>query len=87
MLSKRAQASDAIVWIVATLIIVVILIVFIFISNLMAKANGIKNFATSSAGSKNYNILNLKTNLAFEINGDKEGEINSWIQNVEIKKS
>jgi hypothetical protein len=51
MLNKRAQASDALVWIIVTLAIVVILTIFMFVSGLFATTKGkiidIKNVFTS----------------------------------------
>lgn len=46
MLNKRAQTGETITWIVATIIIVVLLIFFIYISSLYGKAKKIGSSST-----------------------------------------
>jgi len=38
--NKKAQASEAMVWVIATLAIIIILTIFIFIAGTYAKTNG-----------------------------------------------
>jgi len=83
MLSKRGQVSDTMTWVVATVIIVVILLSFIFISSILAEAKNIpSNFASkfTSNYEKKSNWMNNKTQFALDINSNNENKILIWIK-------
>ncbi len=73
--SKRAQIGETVSWLVATLVIVGILILFIYISVLISKAKtiGIGDLQTDMSKESN---LQVKTNLAFSIESKNKNEIN-----------
>lgn len=74
-IGKRAQVGETITWIVATLIIIGILLIFIWISILMSKVKviGIGNLKTDLT--KESVSLNVKTSLAHQIANNKNKEI------------
>ena len=83
--SKRSQVGDTLTWLIATLIIIFILGIFIYIANGLAKANQIsgtfKELFSSNSDNDKVNWLNVKTNLAFDKNSDNKAEIEGWIKN------
>ncbi|MEN7982193.1 MAG: hypothetical protein ABFQ65_01985, partial [Nanoarchaeota archaeon] len=81
------QIAETITWVVATMIIVVTLIVFIFISSKMADA---KNINPSNLVVKDGNFfvsddvgeisrLETKTKFAFSVNLNNEQKIKEWV--------
>jgi len=84
--SNRGQAGDTLTWFIATLVIIFILGIFIFISNGLAKTNQIsgiiKGLFSSNSDQDKVNWLNVKTILAFKKNSDNKAKIEDWIKNV-----
>lgn len=82
--NKRGQLSDAMTWIVATLIIIIILLVFIYASSVLAEFKevdvGVKSIVVGENVDGVSDWFNVKTNLAYEINNNNklkiEGQIN-----------
>lgn len=88
MLNKKlnkAQTGDTLTWLIATLVIIFILGIFIFISNGLAKANQlsstIKGLFSSNSDQEHTNWLSTKTNLALKKNPDNKVNIEGWIKN------
>ncbi len=88
MLNKKltkGQVGDTVTWLVATLIIIFILGIFIFISNGLAKANQIssslKEFFSGSKDAAKADWFSVKTNLAFSKNSENKDKITEWIKN------
>lgn len=81
MLNKRAQLSDAMTWIVATLIIIFILVIFIFASETIAKWKSISSLnAIGDENSENTtNIIKMKNSFAFEKNKTNQLKIEVWL--------
>ena len=81
-MDNRAQLSDAMTWIVATLIIIVILVVFVFASSILAKtyktASSLKSvgFGDSEEG---VDLVDMKNSFAFEKNKDNNLKIEAWL--------
>ncbi len=71
---KKGQVGETISWLVATLVIVGILLLFIWISILMSKAKVIATGDLRTAG-KESEILITKTSLANQLTGNKNKEI------------
>lgn len=83
--NKRAEIGESITWVVATVIILVVLTIFIFASNVLGKFQTI----SVSSGEKTLNsdnYLEIKTQKAFSINGNNKEIINKWIGYKEIKE-
>ena len=72
--SRSAQVGETVTWIIATLIIIGILILFIFISSLMSKIKAIRvgNLETDI---KITNLLTEKTSFAYQLTNYKNKEI------------
>lgn len=87
MLNNKGQIAETITWVVATMIIVVTLIVFIFISvgvsetknlslnNVVAKAG---DFLVSD-GVGDISRLKMKTDFALSLDENNKEKINGWI--------
>ena len=74
---KNAQISDTMTWIVATIIIVVILMIFIYASSILAKTKVV----SYKGPEKEVDLLETKTSLAFSINDNNKNKIEEWIKN------
>lgn len=74
-ISKRGQVGETITWLVATLIIVGILIIFIFFSVLMSKSKVIAIGDVKTDLTKESKSLDMKTFLAHQLANNKNKEI------------
>lgn len=82
MNNKKAQLGETLTWVVATLIIIVTLLLFIFLSSNLAKLKDIKDnpgFALLGGYDKKSNLIADKTELAFIKNNQNEDLIKEWI--------
>jgi hypothetical protein len=81
-MNNRAQLSDAMTWIVATLVIILILVVFVFASSILAKtykvASSLKSVGLGNS-EEGVDIINLKNSFAFEKNKDNNLKIEAWL--------
>ncbi len=76
MLNKRAQISEIMTWIVATLIIISILIIFLYASTILAqktKIVQIKNLKLDSG--KGTDLLEIKNLIAYESASNEDKQI------------
>ena len=73
---KKAQIGETITWLVATVVIVGILMIFLYVSILLSKTKTINigNFETSDSDNKT-DLLNEKTSLAHQLADDKNKEV------------
>jgi|GEM_PF-1225625 len=71
---KRAQIGETLTWIIATLVIIGILLLFIFFSSLMSKVKAIRvgNLETDV---KITNVLKEKTSFAHQLANYKDKEL------------
>ena len=80
--NKRAQVGETITWIVATIIIIFILLVFIYASIVLGKTKAVNpdkvKLKTYDAENE-ITFIEAKTLLAKKINSDNNLEIDSWI--------
>ena len=80
--NRHAQTGEAMTWIVATLIIIFILVMAIYISSLIGRAKSVQL-------SENYNLendlTNTKTEMAYKINFANREKIDAWI--LEVNKN
>lgn len=83
MLNRRGQLSDAMTWVVATVIILVLLVVFVYASNILGKVNkietGVKSLAKGEV-EENIDFFYEKTKIAYKINDENKNQIDSWIE-------
>lgn len=85
MLNKKGQISEIMTWIVATLIIVSVLIVFIYASSLLAqKTKILKAKDLKIDTGKEQDLIEVKNNIAYTsaLNSDKN-IIEVWRENNE----
>ncbi len=83
---KRAQISETMTWIVATIIIIVSLTFFVFLADVLAQEGAIKNFADKTTSGVSFELdkeVKAKTNMAFELNSLNKEKINNWISKNE----
>jgi preprotein translocase subunit SecG len=87
--SKKGQIAETVTWVVATIIIIVTLIIFIFLSTSISKAkvltisggtNSVEKFFLSKDAGE-ISRLNIKTIFAFSLNSNNQEKINGWIEN------
>lgn len=80
--NKKAQVGETLTWMISTIIILVLLIVFVYSTLAFAKA---KNIETSSIdfgkadSSEKINWMYSKSELAFSMNNQNENVIRGWI--------
>lgn len=84
---KKGQVSDTMTWIIATLIIVVILLVFIWASSIISEARNVERFAKSRSldedSGEKIDWIGIKTSFAYEINNQNKVSIDKWIKENE----
>lgn len=81
---RKAQTADGLTWLVATLIIIVILIVFVSITNLLVETKDIERFVKgvfSSSDAEEVSKIDVKTTLAIEKNNNNQEAIERWVKN------
>jgi hypothetical protein len=88
--TKRASVGEAITWVVATIIILVVLLIFIYASNVL----GLWKTYKISSGEVSADIdsqLTTKTEIAFAkaekvnmISPEEETGINNWIKGAKL---
>ena len=72
MSNKKAQVSETVTWIVATLVIIVVLVVFLYFSSILGKGKEITKAEIKSANSEGYSDwINQKNSFAYELSEQK----------------
>jgi flagellar biosynthesis protein FlhB len=78
MTNKRGQVGESVTWIIATIVLIGILMIFIFISVALSKTKslevGLKEGAEDSA-----DWINSKTQMAYSISASNKNKIQGWI--------
>ena len=77
-IGKKAQVGETVSWIIATLIIIGILIIFIVVSSLMSSAKLI-HVGSVKIDMKETNLLPEKTSFAYQLTNYKDKDI---IENI-----
>ena len=78
--SKKAAIGATMSWIIATLVIVGILLIFIYVSILLSKTKAV-NIGNLKTDSREYSIFELKTSLAHQLaNNKNKGLIDDTIK-------
>jgi hypothetical protein len=80
--NRRGQVADTMTWIVATIIIVLVLILFVYASSILAKTKGIERFVKGlfSEDDEEVDWIKVKTDLAYEIEDKNKALIEKWIE-------
>lgn len=77
--SKKAQVGESVTWIIATLIIVMILLIFIYASVILGKTKNIKRDIKIDSGNLSLDWIKIKTEIAYKFNSQNKNKISSWI--------
>jgi len=82
--NKSGQLSDAMTWIVATLIIIVILVVFVFAANVIAESKSLPSLEEINLEDSEDKIdfIEMKNKFAFNQNSDNQLKIEVWLSEV-----
>ncbi len=73
--NKKAQIGETLSWVVATLVIIGILLIFIYISVLMSKVKIISVGNVKTDLEKESQILNMKTSLSHKLVNNENKDI------------
>ena len=80
--NKKAQIGETLTWVVATLIIIFVLIIFIYASVLMSKVKAINPNKLSikfSETESKIGWVEVKTIFAYSLNDEDKKKIDLWI--------
>lgn len=78
-LNKKGQVSDALTWVVATIIIIFVLIASIYISSLLGKTKIVDKNKIGISGDDSENWVLEKSKMAYSIDSSHRSEIELWI--------
>ena len=84
--NKKAEVGLTMTWIIATIIIVISISFFIFFADLLAKQSSLKTAIDKIGISGDFEFsewFKEKTILAFSLNTNNDGVIDSWIKGEE----
>ena len=80
--NRRGILSDAMTWIVATIVIVILLIIFIYSANILGKANALrqnaKEILINDNSEGNIDLFEEKTLMGYKINLENKEKIDLW---------
>jgi hypothetical protein len=80
--NRKAQVGESITWVIATIILVAILIIFIYASVALSKVKSIKiDLKANSDDSVDW--INSKTEMAYSIDDNGKTRIQAWISQAE----
>jgi len=77
--NKKGQVSDALTWVVATMIIVFILITSIYISSLLGKTKIVDKNKIGISGDNSEDWVFEKSKMAYNIDSSHRNEIEFWV--------
>ena len=86
MLNKQGQIGETITWIVATIIIIVTLVIFIYVSSVLVEIKKIKVPDLKIVSEEEVNWIEMKTSFAYLINEENKEIIDEWIMEREDEK-
>jgi predicted PurR-regulated permease PerM len=75
---KKGQVGETITWVIATIILIVILLVFIFASIALSKLKSL-NMTLKDSSENSVDWINSKTQMAYSINSNNKNKIQGWI--------
>ena len=76
--NRKGQIGETITWIVATLVLIAILIIFIFASVALSKVKTLKTDIKANAADS-ADLINAKTQVAYSISSVNKNKIQLWI--------
>jgi hypothetical protein len=78
IMNKRGQVGETITWVIATLLLIAILLLFIYASIAMAKTKYLNLDIKLSSGNS-VDWINSKTQMAYSISSVNKNKIQVWI--------
>jgi len=88
MLNKKAEIGETMTWVIATIIIIIVLLIFLYVSSsfgiiksLTIKTSKIANSLLSDTELSAIEWINAKSEKALKINNNNENKINQWVEN------
>jgi hypothetical protein len=88
--NKKAQVGETLTWIVATLVIFGVLLIFIYASILMAKAKSMNSIKVKEHVDSLVNFdddwIQLKSEMAFARNQENKKQIVDWINEKKLNE-
>lgn len=81
--NSRGQVADTMTWIVATIIIITILVLFVYASSVLAKTKSVGRFAKGlfSEDDNGADWIKVKMDFAYGIEDENKEVISQWIEN------
>lgn len=83
-MNKKGQISDAITWVVATLVIIFLIVTSIYISSLMGKSKSVEKEKIIVLDEDAVNWIQEKTEFAYNINPNNNVKIDLWIKEAGV---
>jgi len=82
--TRKAQVGDTMTWVIVTIIIIFVLLVFIFAASNLGKAKDIQfKILYEPITEDNFvDWMQVKSSYAYELNDNNKGIIGGWIKNV-----
>lgn len=74
---KKAQVSDTVVWVVATLVLIFIIILFVYSSSALSR---FKSITLKNSLVKSNDVILVKNSLAFFRNSTNKEIIQDWLK-------
>ncbi len=84
--NKKAQVSDALTWVVATLVIIFLIVSSIYVSSLMGKSKTVEKQKIVISEEDSIDWIQEKTEFAFGINANNKDKIEIWILGSDINE-
>jgi ABC-type Fe3+ transport system permease subunit len=78
-MGKKAQVGETITWLVATIIIIVVLLIFVYASVVLSKTKALKKDIKIDSQDSSFNWIFAKTEIAYSINNQNKNKIEGWI--------
>ncbi len=77
--NRKAQIGESISWVVATLIIIFVLLIFVYFSVILSKTKSLKLETKETSEDSSSNWIDTKTEIAYQINSANKNKIENWI--------
>lgn len=82
----KGQIGETLTWVIATLIIALILVLFIIASASLGKAKNLASNRNVDLGNSKIDLIKTKTEIAYTLNNQNKNKIEEWIE-LEDKKN
>lgn len=78
MINKRGQVGESITWVIATIVVIVLLIIFIYASIVLSEFKSLKT-STKKISTGSVDWISSKTQMAYSISSSNKNKIQTWI--------